>query len=151
MSMTYAEARDAMFTVVKDTWEANASTIFGSAGELWFQNVEKRTPPDQGTPWCHAEQMITTTRQLGLRNGGLQLYTTVGMLAVDIYSPRVTANAASAALAMADKMRRAFEGTRLTSAWFRNVTATPTGNTAGFVVVRVMADFEYTEEGESDG
>lgn len=150
MILTYAQARDAIFGAVHTAWSSNSEAIFGGAREMRFQDVEKLEPPAQHLAWGHCAMHVTVTKQAGLRGGSKRRYTTLGVVAVDIFVPRHSSRAALSALAMGDKIRRALEGSRSDGVWYRNATATSSGNTESFVVVRVMADFEYTEEGDSD-
>lgn len=148
--LTFSEARDAIFGAIKTVWDAQDAPVFGATATLRFQNVEHNTPMPQNAPWGFCEMFITTTRQSGLRNDATRRYTTVGVVALDIYVPRHNSQASLKALLMGDYVRRALEGTRTGGVWYRNVTAAPAGQTAGFVIVRVMGDFEYTEEGSED-
>jgi hypothetical protein len=148
--MTWSTARDAIFGVVNDTWNANDTSIFGGTRKLRFQDVEERETQDQEESWGYCYMQVLNTRQAGLRNDQTRRYRTVGVVTVEVYASRHAGRAATKARLMADKIRRALEGTRSGGVWYRNVTASPAGQTAGFVVSRVMADFEYTEEGESD-
>lgn len=151
MSVTYTQARDLIFGAVDAAWTANMATIFGGERELRFASIEQRDPPANDKAWGYCDALITDTRQIGLRNDATRRYKTVGVLTVDVYAPRQEVNAAIAALDMGNAIKKSLEKPHHNGIWFRHVTAHPSRNTAGFAVVRVVADFIYTEEGESDG
>jgi hypothetical protein len=150
MSMTFSEARDAIYGNINSTWLANAVFVFGEAAELRFADVEVGTPIPQDAPWGYCQMSVTMTRQAGLRNDQMRRYRTRGVVVVDVHVPRHSSESSHKALLMGDRLRRALEGTRDGSVWYRNVTSTPVVNNQVFAVARVRADFEYTEEGESD-
>ena len=152
MILTYSEARDEIFGLVNDTWCAHTGAIFGGSRELRFPDVEHRDIPAQGKAWGYCEMLITDTRQIGLRNDATRRYETTGVLTLDVYVPRSEIGSAESALRMGHTVRRVLEQpNNLSGIWYRHVTARTARQTAGAVVVRVVADFNYTEEGESDG
>lgn len=145
--LNYSTARDAIFGAILVAWNTNAPSVFGAAADLRWQGVEELTALDRNSPWGYVAMVIANSRKLGLRNDQSRRYTTTGVVTLDVYTPRHGSQASSKALLMADYVRRAIQGPRVDGVVFKNVTATPSGQTTDFVVVRLMADFEYTEEG----
>lgn len=145
--VTYQEAVDEMFGLVKTTLDAEALVILGHAPDVRWQGVEESDPPALDTTWVHVYQSTVNTRQAGLNNAVSRRYTTVGVLLVDIFVPRSLGQAMEHGRELTEGLRRAFEGTRTGGVWYRNVTATEGGQTDSFSVFRMTADYEYAEEG----
>lgn len=147
MILTPAEARDAMFGAVHTAWNLATLGQFGASKEIRFESIEQRTAPDPSEPWAYCTALITDTRQNGLRSEDTRRYGTVGVLTVDISVPRAMTNASASALSVGHSIRQALQRPRQDGIWFRHVTAARSRDTANAVVVRVVADFHYTEEG----
>lgn len=148
--MTYATARDAIYGVFYNVWNTDSASVFGYKPDVRYMGVEQKTKPDVTKAWIHVERFIENTRQSGFRRSQRRRFTTIGTLVIDIYVPRSASQAMDKAENFGDQIRRAYERERSDGVWYRNVTASPGAQTDTFVLVRVMADFEYTEEGVPD-
>ena len=146
--MTDSTARDAIYSLFQATWNAHAASIVGYSPEVRYQGIEHLDTPDPTKVWAHVGHSIVNTKQAGFSAAIARRYTTDGVLTVDIYAPRSASTAVAMAQQLANKLKLAFSGSRSEGVWYRNVTAAPAGNTDTYVVYRVMADFQYTEQGE---
>jgi len=150
MSLTAVEARDNIFHLVHATWIENDDAILGGSRQLQFEGVELRDPPSQNEAWGYVSMLITDTRQSGLCGNESRLYETSGVITVDVYVPRSEISAAEKALSMGHTLRREIEKPQpaYSGIWYRHVTASMARQTGGAVLVRVIADFIYTEQGD---
>lgn len=147
MITTYLEAIDAMFGMVKATLDSESGAILGYVPDVRWQGVEESSPPELNKTWAHVYQMTVNTRQAGFNDAVDRLYATVGVLTIELFVARSEGRAMQRGRQLSEALRQALEGTRTGGVWYRNVTATEELQTDSYSVFRIMADYEYTEQG----
>ena len=138
MSLTVAEARAEILTLLKAAWDAGAG-----GAPLLYPNVAGE-PPATGS-WGRASVIHGTGAQASLANaGGLRRWGRQGLVVVEIYSEPGKGLSQQDPLAIL--VLNAFEGQTTPGAvWFRNVRYNEVGRDGKWNRVNVIADFEYDQ------
>lgn len=136
-----AVARDAIISLFKTVWEAQASPI-----PLLFYEDINFDSPDAGTAWARIIVRHTTGFQATLSTGsGNRRFRRFGLVNVEIYT------SPGSGLTEADKFAKvaldAFEGnsTALDAVVFRNVRVNELGQTGQWYQTNVICEFDYDE------
>jgi hypothetical protein len=136
MSLTKAQARDEILSVLNEAWDATDYPML-------FEDLPAVLP--KNGPWARTSVRHVDGEQATLSGGlGLQKFKRSGFITVQIFSP------SGDGLSLSDSLIKivmdAFEGKATSGGvWFRNVRSTEVGPDGNFFQVNVTIDFEYTE------
>ena len=149
MSIEYIAAEDEMFGIVNGAWiAAYEAQNLDYVPQLFFPG-QLELPPQTKQIYARCSFSVVTDKQIGLANaGGLSLYETVGLLAVQVYAPKTVVSSFRSAKQIASLVRDAFCKSSVSGElWFRDQKLTPTsGNeTMNQVNVVVTCTFKTTK------
>lgn len=139
MSLTVAQARDEMLTLITAAWTANAG------GLPLFYDDRPGEPPTNGTGWARVNIQHNLGAQSTISNPiGNNLFRRDGLLTVQIFAP--IGKGLSQADALAKVALDAFEGKSTPNGvWFRKVRMREIGPDKSWFNVNVYAEFNYDE------
>lgn len=136
MAETQMEAADALFTLVKTTWDANAG-----GAPLYYENEDFERPAIPGVfGRATIRHSVGTRITLGGSTG--KIFRRFGQLYVQVFTPQDTGQYDIRVLT--DSLAHAFEdvpasfGVRI-----RDVSINELGNDGTYFQVNVVADFSY--------
>lgn len=130
--MTSAEARDAIYKVMRDAWDA--------AHPILWDDVPSKVP-DEEIPWARVK-LTHVTGAHGTINGqvGCRRFDSTGFVTVQVFAP--VGDGKARVLNLAQTVRYAYEDARL-PVWFRNIRVNEIGPSGNYQQINVIADFEY--------
>jgi len=138
MSLTIAQARDEMFTLVRTAWVANSGGV-----PLRFWDTKDVIPGPSNSSWADLRAQWTIGNQNGF---GLSLrkYTREGILTLRVFTPfgdGLTENDSLTQVAL-----NALEGVDTANGvWFRRVRVNHIGQDGEWFQTNILADFFYEE------
>jgi hypothetical protein len=141
VTATRAEAVDQVFALVSTAW--------GSTGPIdWPDKVQAAGvvfPPTAATPWLRARLQYLPAGQGSLAGaGGARMWDRVGVLTIQVFSPR--GSGLPAGFTLAKILEDALEGAATPGqVWFRNVHTRHVGADGMFNQFNVIAEFEHNE------
>lgn len=145
MILTYTQAIDAMFTRVKLGLEAGWPDIVGEMPELRWQGVEEAAIPSGDAYWARISQQTVFEKQQTLGKQGERLFESAGLLFVQIFCPRTSAESYDKGRQMALVARNVFRGQN-DGVWFRNARiADDLEPEQGWNRFNVVTEYEFTE------
>lgn len=141
MITQYIDAEDEIFGVANTAWKlAIAESGLDYNPKIFFPGQIKPTP-DVTQIYADCSFSVVTDGQVGLNNyQGLSLYETVGLMLIQIFSPKLDPVAQRMTKMVADKVRNAFcKPSPSMEIWFRQqklapVSGNPTKNQVNVVV-----------------
>jgi hypothetical protein len=99
--MTYIEAQDEMFGIVK--------LKLASLSYVAWPRVPAPTSPDKTSMWARVSTQIVRDSQSTIGNtGGTRKFEAIGLLYVQLFAPRNIAGSSEAALALAQIIQKEF-------------------------------------------
>lgn len=141
MSLTRAEAIDAMTGLLKTAWDAT-----DYAGRLKYENVAEDDEDFEGNdPWARLTIRHNLSSQATLSNqDGQRRFRRLGVLIIQVFTPQGTG------LFLEDDLptvvRDAYEGKSVLGGLiFRDVTINEIGTSGSWFQTNVTASFEYDE------
>lgn len=133
--MKYSEARDVIFGIFKNSWDAKYPVV--------WTDVNDSVPTDT-THWARVVLRHNSGRQTSLTNeSGCVRYNRRGYLYVQIFSPIAMGHGAGYELAQS--VTTAFQKAKHPTVWFRRVFITEVGQDGAFQQINVSVAFEYDE------
>lgn len=150
MSLTFSEARDAMFSRFYTDWQALApAQNDGTLPAVDWQGDDEGFAPDNSQPWARAVILHGPSSQdvLGAAGAG-RSFERNGSVVIQIFAPLSRGQGLTQAEALAIIAQNAFEGKTAGAGgciWFRNVSINEVGPDGGWFQINVNADFLYPE------
>lgn len=150
MSLTFSEARDAIFTRFNTDWAALAPAANGGVlPAVDWQGDDEGAAQDNSKPWARAVILHGPSSQdvLGVAGAGRSFERT-GTVVISIFAPLSRGQGLTQAEALAIIAQNAFEGKTAGTGdciWFRNVSINEIGPDGGWFQINVNADFLYPE------
>lgn len=137
MSLTYAQAVDAVLSVFKTAWDAT--------GYDAFYDDTPRDRGDDENPWARATVLHVDGFQATLKSpNGQARYERAGLLTVQIFVS--SGSGLQATYDLVKIVSDAFEGKSASGGlWFRDVRAREIGRDGAFRQTNVIVRFEYDE------
>lgn len=105
--MNRTEARDAMFSLATEAWDAACIAADVSDPAIRYQGLDDGEPA-QGTYWARVSMQTVSEDQETLRGTGTRRFVTVGFLYVQIFAPRSGEQAQAKADILAEVVRNWF-------------------------------------------
>lgn len=132
-----AQARDAMYQVFQNAWDANAP-----AGAIVLYEDTEGDPPASGT-WARTQIHHNNQGQSAFGDGGKRRYNNTGLFTIEVFTPAGDSMQTSDALV--DALIRAFrQNTAANGAvWFNNARGREIGNDGNWHQTNIIVDFEY--------
>lgn len=143
-----SQARDEMFQMLLDAWNADAwGTVQGGKPRILWQGRDEGDPPPLEAPYARVKALHALGRQETLADqDGVRLWQRVGVLFVQCFGTLPGGRALEDAEYMAQVAQRAYQGKQSESCiWFRNATITEVGPTDGWYQVNMTVQFDYSE------
>lgn len=142
MSLTYDEASDVMFALVKTT--VDASAVFSYTPVVYYPGAEEPESPPVDKAWLRVARLNANESQQTLSNGSVRAFETNGILTVQVFGP-VDANGYRQASALAVEIRDAFRQ-NTAGVWFRNATKREVPKSdPSFHQSQAVAEYTYSE------
>ena len=139
MSITYLQARDDMFNMVNDAW--NASTM--QKNDLFWDAVPKDRPTNQ-LPWAVVYLRHVTGGQRTLGGVGFREFERLGVIIITVFAP--IGKGLSESYQLAKVLSDAFEGNSSPlGVWFRDAAIQEIGSEGDFYQVNFTVNFTYSE------
>lgn len=145
--MTYDEARDEMFAMLKIAWDAGAGAIVSGAVPSILWQGQEYGPPALTAAYARATVHHNTGRQTSLTGeGGQRRFTRYGIVFIQIFVPVSFKNPLTIASKLGKVALDAYEGRSSPGGiWFRNARLNEIGPADGWEQVNVVAEFQYDE------
>ena len=122
MSITYLDAEDEIFGICNTSWiQGCTEQALAYRPQLTFPGTIA-APPSPKEVYAECSYSVVTEHQLTLSSvGGAKLYETVGLFALQVYSPKTDATALRTAKIIAGFVRDAFcRSSPSGEVWFRD-------------------------------
>jgi hypothetical protein len=150
MPLTYQQAADEMYGLLKAAWDAGAAALNDGALPLirWpYQFEDKKAPVTD--VWARVSRQTVREGQSSFRNGEFgRTYTSDGLLFVQIFAPLNDAAAGRKLQSLAVLARDTFRGqTTAGGIWFRNGRIQEIPNDAKSYQIKVVTEYQYDEIG----
>lgn len=144
MPITQQDAIDEIFGSVKQVFDASTSFI-GYIPELRWPGNPVGNKPDDSKIWGRASQQIVTDDQASLSSAnGKTLYEAVGLLYVQIFTPRNKPESPALGLQLALKLRDKFQAqSNSAEVWFRKAIARELPEVAKNYRINFVVEFRY--------
>lgn len=152
MTATYDEAVDQMYALFTEQFAAKAAAIVGYVPEIRYLDDGKPDVMDRTKVWARITINPITRGQASLSNDvftpGKKMYTSDGMLFVQLFFPKSYANAAAVSRKLSQMVTVIFSGKTTTGCvWFRNARPYPLPNEEFYYRSNVVAEYQYDELG----
>ncbi len=137
MTLTLAQARDEIFTMLKAGWDATGNTMS-------YPNLPFEIPIDE-TPWGRTMLSLTPFSKQTLSSiNGVKRYTRYGILTVQLFT--VSGTGLSSADNYAKIIQDTFEGkSSPNGVWFKNARSNDIGPDGVWYQTNILIDFEFDE------
>lgn len=134
--MTYEEARDAIFGILKAVWDPTGYPI------VWT-DVPGEKPPSE-TVWARATIRHATGRQASLAGeNGARRYEATGTVFVQVFAP--IGDGSTAGYRAAELVKNAYNAARDDNIWFRDTRMIEVGASGAFEQFNVLSTFSYDD------
>lgn len=147
--MTYGQARDEMFAMLKARWDLFAPATVDNAytPDVFWQGKVYSTPPPVGKAFARATVLHAAGRQASLAGeGGARRFSRRGMVMVQCFGPNAGSEGLTIAEALGKIVTDTYEGQASPGGiWFRNCRINEVGPDDGWFQVNAYADFIYDE------
>ena len=147
---TYAIATDELNAIVFDAIQSGSIAILGYIPEIRWQHTEKPAVPDAGVYWVQVsrrniDENQSTISSLVGKPGG-QNYETFGVQVINIFAPKLDAEAGAKLAALSMLIRDAYRGVKSPSGiWFRSATSRERNPEGSWYTNTVSVDYIYNE------
>lgn len=149
MPTTYDEAFDTITNMLIGAWPTVAADVMGDATpapELRITGVEKGAIPE--TNFIRFTMKPVIERQSTLRDTADQRYTSVGLIIIQVFTPKSDVRCAEMLRKYSQVARDLFRGKTLDGCiWFRNVHIQSLDPEAKYQRANVMGTYEFDEVG----
>lgn len=134
--MTFEQATDYILSVFKTAWDTTGNpAVYDDVGGK---------PPSTKTTWARATVQHATGGQAALSGEvGTKKFGRTGAVIVQIFSPQ--GDGKNAGLVAAQVVVNAFQDSRHSNIWFRNVRMNEVGSSGAFSQLNVLATFNYED------
>ncbi len=143
------QARDEIFTLLKNAWAAGAGSVVASAytPALYYQGNEPAAVPPLNLAYGRASLIHVTGRQSSLSGAlGTQRYDRRGIIIVQCFGPLDSGKGMTIAEGLAIVANGAYEGVASPGgAWFRYSRLNEVGPKDGWFAINAVTDFLYDE------
>jgi hypothetical protein len=121
MSLTYSQATDELFGMVKAVFD-NSNSLIGYIPDLRWPGIPRGDKPDDTKYWARPSAQWVTDQQSALANdNGTKIYEAVGLLYVQLFAPLGQANSPEKLRALGEMLQAKFRSQSDSSEiWFRN-------------------------------
>lgn len=152
MTATYDEAVDQMYELFTTQFTANAAAIVGYVPEIRYLDDGAPGVPDRSKVWVRISPNPILRGQASLSNDvfepGQKMYTTGGLLFIQVFFPKSYANAAAVSRKLGQMILGIFKGTSTEGCvWFRNTRVYPVAPEELFYRSNVVTEYQYDEIG----
>ena len=147
MTFNYTNAVDQMFALFNTAWVNQTVPIVGYVPVVRWQGVEELTKPDASKYWARVSQQTILEEQRGFSTfNGSALYSTRGLIFVQIFCPKSDIKAMEKGRSLAVVARNAFRGkTTSGKVWFKNCTINELSPEESFFRLNVVSNYNYDE------
>lgn len=136
MSLTFAEARDEIYTVFKTAWDPTGYSVF-------YEDVAKDRDT-RNTPWAVLTLRHATGFQATLSMPGTRVFRREGILTVQVFTP--VGKGLQDYYGLAKVVVDAYEGHSTPGGvWFRDTRIAEVGRDGKFFQSNVLTNFQYDE------
>ena len=148
----YQNAKDEMFKLLNDAWDAGAAAIVGYVPDINWPLNEPAVPTDLSRYWATVSTQMVLEDQAALgnvENSNQKVYESAGILFVQCFGPMAGDPTVTTKLpALAALAKNSFRGMKTPSGvWFRNVRTRELGPDGKFQRINAIAEFQYREIG----
>jgi hypothetical protein len=152
MSLTYADARDAIFRrVYESLTDGRVETLIGEAPQIQFQSKEKATKPDLTKYFFRISIQSVRTKQASLSScvlvQGKRRYTSYGLVHIQVFAPKPKQNSIEIANQVAMILQNALRKPTGNRVFFYNAAIKELPSEEDSYRLNVVADYEYDEIG----
>lgn len=150
MTTNYVQARDEMFSLFADKWNAESAAIAGYIPELLFEGTEKAGKPSNAKYWARLSMQSVLAEQSTLSTcegaAGQKMYTDNGLIFIQLFAPKSEPAGYVTLANLAMLARNVFRNVSTPGkVWFRNARINPLSPEEVFYRFNVVAEFEYDE------
>jgi Bacteriophage related domain of unknown function len=151
MATDFVTATDEINEIVYAAWLAGAQLAISSSyvPELEFEDtVKNKTAPATGADGRAFGRVTIRHASAGQRTlggEGRRVFTNVGVVIVQVFTPRDDGTSRRKCQLLADVVKRSMQGQRTANVWFRNVTFNEVGDEDQWYHINVSAEFEWDE------
>jgi hypothetical protein len=145
MPITYNNARDEMFGIIKAAWSGSTDVV-GYEPDIRWQGAPQGSAPDMDKYWARVSIQIVTDKQETLASDSLgkRLYKATGLIYFQLFCPRNVANPTINGITLAELIRGAFrKASPSGSIFFYNQAIRELPPTDENYPINVVATFEY--------
>lgn len=148
MTITYQDAKDEVFGIVKSVINAKQTSVFGYTVDVRYPGAPKASQPDTTKLWARVSSQIVTDAQTALgNNGGIKLYEAVALLYVQLFAPRNVGASSDNCTILAEFIRSEFrKASPSGNVWFLNQQIRELPETDTSYPVNVVVEFRYHTE-----
>jgi hypothetical protein len=134
--MTFDEARDIIFAIVKKAWDETGFP-------MEYSDISGKVP-DNETVWARSSIRHATGNQASLSgDGDVRRWNRTGTLFVQVYAP--IGDGYNAGYTASQIVVNALQKSRHPELWFRDVRMNEIGESGAFEQFNVLATFDYDD------
>jgi hypothetical protein len=149
MTTTYVGAKNEIYSLFTQRFNADAAAIIGYVPQIFYRNNEQPTKPGSDKYWVRASIQTIDAAQTALSDCGeigKKRYTEYGLFFAQLFAPKSDPQVDDKLAKLAAMAREIFRGTTTEGhVWFRNARINEIDPEALFYRSNVVTEFEYDE------
>lgn len=144
MSITYSQATDELFGMVKEVFD-NSISLIGYIPDLRWPGIPRGDKPDNTKYWARPSAQWVVDQQSALANDqGEKIYEAIGLLYVQLFGPLGAPDSPDNIRALGELLQVKFRGQSDSSEiWFRNHRILTLPETAKNYRANFVVEFSY--------